>query len=192
VTMSSSFGRAKAKTRELWNSATGKSDLARSSSSLPVLAPEPTRPQTTQSRQTIELEPLSLPSLQEQIWTQAYDDLREKEPKLVEAFHRVISAELHHRKRSAEPADRTGSEVTGTREVGPHEMRQLVQDGLDRTKREASIRQGIDDGMHAVDAVRGIMDRAFRAAPETAVLWATVTLGLEVCHDFLSTGWAIG
>jgi N-terminal domain of NWD NACHT-NTPase len=109
--------------------------------------------------------------------------LRAKEPELVEAFEKVISTELQLKETNDEYADRTGNNVTINREARSHQMRQLVQDGLDRTKKEASIKQGIDDGLQAVYAIRGIMDRAVHAAPEAAVVWATVSLGLDVCES---------
>lgn len=59
-------------------------------------------------------------------------------------------------------------------------MYQLVQNGLDRTRKGTSVKQGIDDSLQGVRALRGIMDRAVNAAPEAAVVWATVCLGLEV------------
>lgn len=62
-------------------------------------------------------------------------------------------------------------------------MQQLVQEGLDRTRKEASIKQGIDEGLQAVQAVRGIVDKAVQAAPEAAVAWVGVCLGLEVCDQ---------
>ncbi|KAM6516799.1 hypothetical protein FSOLCH5_007741 [Fusarium solani] len=62
-------------------------------------------------------------------------------------------------------------------------MQQLVQAGLDRTKKQASIKRGIDEGLQAVQAVRGIMDNAVKAAPEAAVAWVGVCLGLEILSN---------
>jgi hypothetical protein len=59
-------------------------------------------------------------------------------------------------------------------------MQQLVQEGLDRTQNQASIKRGIDEGLQAVQVVRGIVDKAVHAAPEAAVAWVGVCLGLEV------------
>jgi hypothetical protein len=59
-------------------------------------------------------------------------------------------------------------------------MQQLVQEGLDRTQNQASIKRGIDEGLQAVQAVREIVDKAVHAAPEAAVAWVGVCLGLEV------------
>lgn len=60
-------------------------------------------------------------------------------------------------------------------------MQQLVKAGLDRTQKQASIKQGINEGLQAVQAVRGIVDKAVQAAPEAAIAWVGVCLGLEVC-----------
>ncbi|KAH7176212.1 hypothetical protein EDB81DRAFT_897322 [Dactylonectria macrodidyma] len=48
--------------------------------------------------------------------------------------------------------------------------------------KEASIKRGIDEGLQAVQAIRGIVDRAVHAAPEAAVAWVGVCLGLEDLH----------
>jgi hypothetical protein len=125
-----------------------------------------------------------LPNLQERIWNQAYDELKANEPKVVGAFEKIVSAELRRNEMSHESTDRTENDMTGSREARSHQLQQLIRDGLDRTKKQASIKQGIDDGLQAVQAVRGIMDRAVHAAPEAAVAWAAVCLGLEVCDSF--------
>lgn len=149
--------------------------------------PEPSRPppQTTPSR-LVEFETLPLPSLQEKIWSEAYDKLLENEPKVVDAFDKIVSAELRRYKTSADAAELLGNDVISNREARSRQMREYVQDGLERTKREASIKQEVDDVLQAVHAVRGIMDKAVHAAPEAAVVWATVSLGLEVSSFFLA------
>jgi hypothetical protein len=59
-------------------------------------------------------------------------------------------------------------------------MQQLVQQGLNRTEKAASLKRGIDEGLQAVEAVREVVDKAIHAAPEAAIAWAGVCLGLEV------------
>ncbi|KKF92354.1 Vegetative incompatibility protein HET-E-1 [Ceratocystis platani] len=119
-----------------------------------------------------EPESVPLPSLQENIWKQAYRNSKLKELKLVEAFEKIILSELHPGETTAKSTDQI--------EVTSFQMQQVVQNGIDRTKNEISLKQGIDDGLRAVNAVRGIIGGAFRAAPEAAVLWATVSLGIDV------------
>ncbi|KAL2887982.1 Vegetative incompatibility protein HET-E-1 [Ceratocystis lukuohia] len=136
--------------------------------------PEPARPllQGASSPLPAEPESVSLPSLQEKIWQQAYSNLRSEEPGLVKAFEKIILSEL-------QPGTNTATS-TNRIEVTSLQMQQLIQIGIDRTKKEISIKQGIDDGLQAVNAIRGIIDGAFRAAPEAAVIWATVSLGIDV------------
>ncbi|KAH7187803.1 hypothetical protein DER44DRAFT_736509 [Fusarium oxysporum] len=125
----------------------------------------------------------SLPSLQERLWNQAYDELKASEPKLVEAYEQILSAELC-RNDSASVASRpTKNEIGMTPKTRYRQMQQLVQEGLDRTQRAASIKRGIDEGLQAVQAVRGIVDKAVHAAPEAAVAWVGVCFGLEILSN---------
>ncbi|KAM6514119.1 hypothetical protein FALCPG4_015281 [Fusarium falciforme] len=62
-------------------------------------------------------------------------------------------------------------------------MQQLVQAGLDRTQKQASIKRGIDEGLQTVQEVRRIVDKAVHAAPEAAVAWVGVCLGLEILSN---------
>ncbi|KAI8648966.1 Vegetative incompatibility protein HET-E-1 [Fusarium keratoplasticum] len=124
-----------------------------------------------------------LPSLQERLWNQAYDELKSSEPKLVEAYERVLSAGLRRNDSSSVTSESTENEIGRTRETRCRQMQQLVQEGLDRTRKEASIKRGIHEGLQAVQAVRGIVDKAVQAAPEAAVAWVGVCLGLEILSN---------
>ena len=134
VIMPSHFTRAKSNVKKLWTNAP-KPGPATSSAPLPVPAqpaPEPTRspPQLTPSPLATELGTLPLPSLQEKIWNQAYDELRANEPKVVDAFEKIVSAELRRDETSAESADRVTNDMTTNREARSHQMRQFVQTSL--------------------------------------------------------------
>ncbi|KAH7186864.1 hypothetical protein DER44DRAFT_184096 [Fusarium oxysporum] len=180
--------KAKAKVEKLRKSATREPSLATSSpmhSSVPTqpasevtTRPPPQAPRSPLTSTEPETSPLS--NLQEQIWNQAYDELKRNEPKIVEAFEKIVFAELCGHETSPEFAERTGKEVMSDQTSRSHKMRQLIQDGLGRTKKEGSIKQGIDEGLQAVHTVRGTMDRAVHAAPEAAVAWAAAYLGLEI------------
>ncbi|KAG5819041.1 hypothetical protein H9Q74_009702 [Fusarium xylarioides] len=61
-------------------------------------------------------------------------------------------------------------------------MLQLGQAGLDRTRKQASIKRGIDEGLQTVQVVRGIVDKAVQAAPAAAVAWVGVCFGIEVSY----------
>ncbi|KAJ4221159.1 hypothetical protein NW757_014473 [Fusarium falciforme] len=124
-----------------------------------------------------------LPSLQERLWNEAYDELKASEPKLVEAYEKILSAELRRNDSSSVTFESTENEIGRTQETRCRQMQQLVQEGLDRTQKQASIKRGIDEGLQAVQAVRGIVDKAVQAAPEAAVAWVGVCLGLEILSN---------
>ncbi|KAH7112761.1 hypothetical protein B0J13DRAFT_488823, partial [Dactylonectria estremocensis] len=125
----------------------------------------------------------SLPSLQERLWNQAYDELIAREPKVVEAYETILSAELDRNDSTSVAFEPTKNKIGKTREARCVQMQQLVQAGLDRTQKEASIKGGIDKGLQAVQAVRGIVDKAVQAAPEAAIAWVGVCLGLEILSN---------
>ncbi|KAL2887299.1 Vegetative incompatibility protein HET-E-1 [Ceratocystis lukuohia] len=131
-------------------------------------------------------EPIALSTLEERIWENAYESSRKKEPKLVEVFEKIILSDPLHDGTSVEPTDRIEDKTTTDLKVTSCQMRQFAERGIERTKKEASLTQGIDDGLRAVQAIMGIMDEALRAAPEAAVIWATVCLGLEVLRNPIS------
>ncbi|KAH7187792.1 NACHT domain-containing protein [Fusarium oxysporum] len=183
------FEKAKFKARRLLQAApqesvsTPSSLTPSSTPSRPASQPS-TRPTSQPSPPTsTDSDTPPLPSLQERLWNQAYDELKASEPKLVEAYEQILSAELC-RNDSASVASRpTKNEIGMTPKTRYRQMQQLVQEGLDRTQRAASIKRGIDEGLQAVQAVRGIVDKAVHAAPEAAVAWVGVCFGLEILSN---------
>ncbi|QKD56751.1 uncharacterized protein FOBCDRAFT_321215 [Fusarium oxysporum Fo47] len=143
----------------------------------PTSQPTPSPPTSTDS------ETSPLPNLQERLWNQAYDELKASEPKLVEAYEKILSVGLHRKDPSSVTCESTENEIEGARETRCRQMQQLVRDGLDRTQKAASIKRGIDEGLQAVQAVRGIVDKAIQAAPEAAIAWVGVCLGLEILSN---------
>ncbi|KAH7146737.1 hypothetical protein B0J13DRAFT_473574, partial [Dactylonectria estremocensis] len=122
-------------------------------------------------------------SLQERLWNQAYDELKANEFKIVEAYEKILSAELHRGNLTSAAFESRGIEIGQTREARWGQMKQLVQAGLERTQKEAAVKRGIDDGLQAVHAVKGAIDKAVQAAPEAAIAWVGVCFGLEILSN---------
>lgn len=122
----------------------------------------------------------SLPSLQEQLWNDAYDEIQAKEPKLIEAYEEVI---LQQPVQSAAESNPIGTDNTAAdaREARRHRMQLLVQQGLQSTQVAFSAKDNIDSGMQAVVAIRGAMEAAVKTCPPAAIAWVGVCFGLEVC-----------
>ena len=118
-----------------------------------------------------------LPRLQERLWNRAYDELKSDGPKLVEAYEKILSAKI----RGTTASEPTENEIGQTHETRYCQMQQLVQQELDRTQKQASINESLHQGIRVVQEIRGIVDKAVKAAPEAAVAWVGVCIGLEVC-----------
>ncbi|KAH8651716.1 hypothetical protein BGZ61DRAFT_229661 [Ilyonectria robusta] len=185
------FEKAKFKARRLLQAAPQESASAPSPQ---TPSPTPSRPASQPTtRPTSQLTPSPptstdsdtspLPTLQERLWNQAYDGLKASEPKLVEAYEKILSIELHRNDPSSIASEPTENKIARARGTRCRQMQQLVQEGLDRTQKQASIKRGIDEALQAVQAVRGIVDKAIHAAPEAAVAWVGVCLGLEILSN---------
>ncbi|VUC28874.1 unnamed protein product, partial [Clonostachys rosea] len=125
----------------------------------------------------------SLLTLQERLWNKAYDELKSRETKLVEGYERILSAELYGNHSTSIASQPLENIIGRTREARCRQMQQLVEEGLNRTEKVASLKRGIDEGLQAVEAVREIVDRAVHATPGAAVAWAGVCLGLEIISN---------
>ncbi|PHH49970.1 Vegetative incompatibility protein HET-E-1 [Ceratocystis fimbriata CBS 114723] len=172
------FKKAKPSTRKSGSATTSTLPPPTTTQSTPQPAgqstPQPTgQPlQTASTPQPAKPKPVSLPSLQEKIWQQAYSNLESEEPTLVEAFEKIILSQLHPGTASTASTDRI--------KVTSLQMKQFVEDWIDRTKKEIALKQRVDNGLQAVNSIRGIIDGAIRVAPEAAVIWVAVSLGIEV------------
>jgi hypothetical protein len=116
------------------------------------------------------------------LWNQAYDQTKAGNSSIVNTYETILSARLHQK--SADPTDPADpasqqnkikqnkikqnkiKQNPGKRWI---QMRQLVQDGLHRTEKEANVKQGIEDGIQAAMAVKVVVDKAIQAAPEAAL-----------------------
>ncbi|KJZ69826.1 hypothetical protein HIM_10779 [Hirsutella minnesotensis 3608] len=122
-------------------------------------------------------------SLQERLWNEAYDELRVNECKIVNAYEVILSTKLHQIDSTSAVVEPWENKIEQTRETRWHQMQQLVQDGLARTQKGAAVKQGIDTGLQAVQAVKEVVGKAVKAAPQAALAWVGVCLGLEILSN---------
>ncbi|KAL7763948.1 hypothetical protein ACKLNR_005093 [Fusarium oxysporum f. sp. zingiberi] len=185
------FGKVKSKGRKWWLQAGHRES---STPSPQTLSPTPSRPssqlaarptpQPTPSPHTsTDSDTSSLTSLQERLWNKAYDGLKASESELVGAYEKILGSKLHEDGPSSVASEPTDNGIASAWGPRCRQMQQLIQEGLGRTQKQASIKQGIDEGLQAIQAVRGIMDSAVKAAPEAAVAWVGVCLGLEILSN---------
>lgn len=115
-------------------------------------------------------------TLQNRLWNNAYEELAKSDPKVVDEYEKILSSELQGN-------DGTSNKIASSRETRDQQMQRLVQIGLDRTKKDFTIKKGLDDAMQAVQSVRGIIEKAAHASTKASIVWAGLSLGLEVRID---------
>ncbi|KAL7928858.1 hypothetical protein V8C35DRAFT_220486 [Trichoderma chlorosporum] len=131
-----------------------------------------TTPPLAPPMQTLET---SLFSLQERLWNRAYDELKTKEPKAVNAYETILSNRLRQ-----EEEESPKNEISKDPDERCRQMKHLVQDGLERTRKEASIKHVIGKGLDVVQSVKEIVNEAIQAVPQAAIAWTSVCICLEI------------
>lgn len=103
------------------------------------------------------------PSVQARLWASAYEELKTKEEKVVLRYEEILSAE-----------DTQGSQEDWRR------LEDVVRGGLDKTRKEAEVYEGIHTAKDAISSVKGILATAARTTQEGAAAWGVICFGLEV------------
>ncbi|KAF3060313.1 hypothetical protein CFAM422_011473 [Trichoderma lentiforme] len=112
-------------------------------------------------------------SLAEYLWDRAYDDLKKQDAALIQAYEKILSNKLD---------EATGSEQNIIAQHDAHtrrkQMRQLIYDGLNKTEKEAKVKEAIG----IVLSTKDIITNAVQAVPQAALAWTGVCVALE-CID---------
>ncbi|KAJ0350786.1 hypothetical protein KNSL1_003698 [Colletotrichum chrysophilum] len=153
-----------------------KSSFRKSNSASPHISPPPTP--ISQSSSPLQTPISTANNLKERLWNQAYDNLKRRESKLVEAYENLLSAEL--------PGDSHTPAASAENHIKPdpqerwHQMELLVQVGLQKTKKEAEFKQKASDVIRVISPLKEVIGKAVQAAPEAAIAWVGVSFALEI------------
>jgi hypothetical protein len=144
-------------------------------------SPAPTAPITEQAP----TDTTSSPSTQsERLWNRAYDELKRSEPKLLDAYERILSREL-----KIDPSNPDESQFENSIEQVNTtkrwlQMEQLAQAGLKKTEGEHKVKQAVGDVLQGVLAVKDIVSLAVQTVPQAALAWTGVCLAVQVIPFF--------
>ena len=132
-------------------------------------------------------DPLSLP---EQLWDRAYNEFRAKEPKLVDAYEKILSCELKEADSSSVALELCENTIEQTNLMTRRsQMERLVQAGLKKTDREDKLKRDIGGAMQGVLSLKDIIGSALQPMPQAAIVWTGVCFALQVslfpqdCHN---------
>ncbi|KAK7427291.1 hypothetical protein QQZ08_006227 [Neonectria magnoliae] len=113
--------------------------------------------------------------LQEKLWNDAYDGLKELDPKLVQAYETILSNELF-----GSVSTTSNNNIPTGRRDRSLQMERVIASGLDRTQKEAAVKARLGRGYEIATGLKKLVDTALKAAPEAALVWACVWCSLEV------------
>ncbi|KAF5700770.1 het-E-1 heterokaryon incompatibility protein [Fusarium globosum] len=116
--------------------------------------------------------------IQEQLWNQAYDGLRQSENKYIAQYEEILVSEL----KKDNPDSDTVS-LGSSHEERWRQMQRLVQIGLSKTEKEAKIYEKVNDGLELFGTVRALVEPAVSAVPQAAIPWVGVCFILEVISN---------
>ncbi|WXC44317.1 hypothetical protein QX201_004054 [Fusarium graminearum] len=111
--------------------------------------------------------------LQEDLWNDAYNTLRDSGNKHIVEYEEILLSELKN--------DNPDVTSLGTSyEERWQNMQRLVEIGLKKTEKEAKIYGKVNDGLQLFDTVRSLVTPAVSAVPQAAIPWVGVCFILEV------------
>lgn len=117
------------------------------------------------------------------IWNSAYDKVKEDEPRLVEAYEKILSAQLGDD--NPTPLDGASTNVIN-QDAGARQdqMKQLVDKGVEKTERETKVKEKIKEGMQPIKNIKDFVALAVKSEPTAAVAWVGITTFMEVSIVF--------
>ncbi|KAL6824273.1 WD40-repeat-containing domain protein [Trichoderma sp. SZMC 28015] len=120
--------------------------------------------------------PTSAPnSLAERLWDRAYDDLKKQDAALIQAYEKILSNKLNEANGSEQQNIIAQHDAHARR----NQMRQLIYDGLNKTAKEAKVKEVIGIAISTKD----IITNAVQAAPQAALAWTGVCVALEMMQN---------
>ncbi|KAK4075003.1 uncharacterized protein Triagg1_4667 [Trichoderma aggressivum f. europaeum] len=115
----------------------------------------------------------ALASLAEQLWDRAYDDLKAQDAALIQAYEKILSSKLE--------ATGSGQNIIAQNDAHTrrNQMRQLIHHGLNKTAKEAKLKEAIGIALSTKD----IITNAVQAVPQAALAWTGVCVALEMMQN---------
>ena len=123
----------------------------------------------------------SSPNVSERLWNEAYDRLKQKESKLVDAYERFLSRELEKDDSSPEGSQMDKNSIEQTdKDKRWSQMERLVQAGLEKTERESKMKQTVGAALQGLLSLKDQISSALQAIPQAALAWTGVCFAMQV------------
>lgn len=115
----------------------------------------------------------AVPTTPEQLWDQAYDDLKNDESKLFELYELILSRRLDGSKGAK------GNVIEQNRMKRRSQMDSLLDTGLEKTAKRVHVEKNIGDVINIVLSVKEAIGSALQAVLIAALAWTGVCVALQ-------------
>ncbi|KAK1774719.1 vegetative incompatibility protein HET-E-1 [Copromyces sp. CBS 386.78] len=120
-------------------------------------------------------------SLPLRLWERAYDELKQEEVKLVDAYEKILSRQLQDGPGSTVPESQPNTIAQNTLNRR-RQMTQLINAGLAKTEREVNVKEslGVTVLVDVVLSAKNTISAAIQAVPQAALAWTGICIVLEM------------
>lgn len=121
------------------------------------------------------------PNISERLWNEAYDGLKQKEPKLVDAYERILSRGFEKDDSSPEGSQMDENSIEQTdKDKRWSQMERLVQAGLKKTEWESKKKQAVGAALQGLLSLKDLIGSALETMPQAALAWTGVCFAMQV------------
>ncbi|KAL6815158.1 quinon protein alcohol dehydrogenase-like superfamily [Trichoderma sp. SZMC 28015] len=120
----------------------------------------------------------------ERLWDEAYDAIKHEDAKLVEGYERILSQYLQgHGSTTNSDTSPPNAIIAGSPDARRQQMNELIRTGLDKTAREAKVKDGLGTAMGIVLSLKDMVSTAISAVPQASIAWSGVCIALGVLES---------
>ncbi|KAH0525816.1 hypothetical protein TsFJ059_009229 [Trichoderma semiorbis] len=120
----------------------------------------------------------------ERLWDEAYEAIRHEDVKLVEGYERILSQYLQgHDSITTPDTSYPNAIIAESPDVRRQQMNELIRVGLDKTAREAKVKDGLGAAMGIVLSLKDMVSTAIAAVPQASIAWSGVCVALGVLES---------
>ncbi|KAH0491208.1 hypothetical protein TgHK011_002648 [Trichoderma gracile] len=120
-------------------------------------------------------------SCAQELWDEAYDELKIEETKLLQLYEVILSNRLNDP--SFQPSGGIDVNIIGTGNERRSQLLLIIEAAQKKMHTEARIKESMGEGMKVVNSVRYVISAAVQAAPQAALPWSLVTMSLDILQN---------
>ncbi|KAL7803474.1 hypothetical protein V8C44DRAFT_353120 [Trichoderma aethiopicum] len=123
------------------------------------------------------------PSIGQRLWDEAYDSIKHDDPKLVEGYEMILSRYLNGEISISDSGAPRPNIIASNPDTRREQMNELIRTGLEKTAREAKVKDGLSTALGIVLSLKEVVSAAITAVPQASIAWSGVCIALGVLES---------